>query len=65
MRNLKAHKHRIDKASGFANILLLICPHTEFQVGTQWKQKESGLANISSAMCTCSVVLDSLQTHEL
>lgn len=34
IKNLKVHKHRKDEASGFADILLLIYPYTEFQKET-------------------------------
>lgn len=49
IKNLKVHKHRKDEASGFADILLLIYPYTEFQKETHWNQEETGTVNISSA----------------
>lgn len=34
----------MDKASEFADILLSIYPHTEFQIKARWNQEETSMA---------------------
>lgn len=48
-QNLKVHKCWMDRASRFADLFLLMYPHTEVQIEIHWNPEETGMANISSA----------------